>query len=50
MGRVPAPGEFTEQDGLRIDVLGGSERRVSQVRVSQVKVAKASGTDNGKKE
>lgn len=35
LGRVPAKGEVAEQDGLRIEVLSGSDRRVSQVRVSR---------------
>lgn len=35
LGHVPAKGEVAEQDGLRIEVLSGSDRRVSQVRVSR---------------
>ena len=33
-GHVPSPGEFVERDGLRIEVLSSSARRVDQVRVS----------------
>ncbi len=35
LGHVPAKGEIAEQAGLRIEVLSGSDRRVSQVRVSR---------------
>jgi CBS domain containing-hemolysin-like protein len=35
MGHVPAKGESAERDGLRIEVLASSDRRVSQVRLSR---------------
>jgi CBS domain containing-hemolysin-like protein len=35
MGRVPAPGEGIERDGIRIDVLASNELRVDQVRISR---------------
>lgn len=35
LGRVPQPGEFVERDGIRVEVLASSERRVEQVRVSK---------------
>jgi CBS domain containing-hemolysin-like protein len=35
LGRVPAPGEFVERDGIRVDVLSSDEMRVEQVRLSQ---------------
>ena len=34
LGRVPKAGEHVESDGLRIEVISASERRVEQVRVS----------------
>jgi putative hemolysin len=36
LGRVPAPGEFVERDGIRVDVLSSDEMRVEQVRLSQL--------------
>ena len=33
LGRVPAPGESVERDGIHIDVLASDELRVAQVRV-----------------
>jgi CBS domain containing-hemolysin-like protein len=33
LGRVPAVGDVVERDGIRIEVLAGSDRRVDQVRV-----------------
>jgi putative hemolysin len=36
MGRVPKPGETIEQEGIRIEVLASDEKRVGQVRLSQV--------------
>lgn len=35
LGRVPQTGEFVERDGIRVEVLASSERRVEQVRVSK---------------
>jgi putative hemolysin len=35
LGRVPQPGEFVEREGIRVEVLASSERRVEQVRVSK---------------
>ncbi|MES1261229.1 MAG: hemolysin family protein, partial [Acidobacteriota bacterium] len=34
MGRVPKPGEATERDGIRIEVLASDDLRVEQVRIS----------------
>ncbi|MBX5493706.1 MAG: HlyC/CorC family transporter [Bryobacteraceae bacterium] len=36
LGRVPAPGEVVERDGIRIEVLAGNELRVEQVRISRI--------------
>jgi len=33
-GRIPQKGEVVTQDGLRLEVLQASERRVERVRVS----------------
>ncbi len=35
-GHIPFPGEVVEQDGLRFEVLGATDRRIEQVRVSLV--------------
>jgi magnesium and cobalt exporter, CNNM family len=35
LGRVPAPGESVDRDGIRIDVLASDELRVGQVRISK---------------
>lgn len=35
LGRVPQPGEYVDRDGIRVEVLASSERRVEQVRVSK---------------
>ena len=35
LGHVPQAGEAVEREGLRIEVLAGNERRVSQVRISR---------------
>jgi putative hemolysin len=40
LGRVPKPGESVEREGIRIDVLAGSEFRVEQVRVSKAAVSR----------
>jgi CBS domain containing-hemolysin-like protein len=37
LGHVPQAGESVERNGLRIEVLASSERRVEQVRISKVK-------------
>jgi len=34
LGRVPAPGESIERDGIRVEVLASDEMRVEQVRLS----------------
>jgi CBS domain containing-hemolysin-like protein len=34
MGRVPKPGEATERDGIRVEVLASDDLRVEQVRMS----------------
>jgi putative hemolysin len=36
LGRVPRPGERVEHDGIRVEVLAGSERRVNQVRITRL--------------
>jgi CBS domain containing-hemolysin-like protein len=33
LGHVPRAGEFADRDGVRIDVLGSDELRVTQVRI-----------------
>ena len=33
-GRIPQKGEILEEDGLRFEVLGSTERRVERVRIS----------------
>ncbi|RZU42617.1 hemolysin family protein [Edaphobacter modestus] len=33
-GRIPAPGEIVEEDGLRMQVLASTDRRVDRLRVS----------------
>jgi putative hemolysin len=33
-GRIPKKGEIIEEDGLRLEVLQATERRVERVRVS----------------
>jgi CBS domain containing-hemolysin-like protein len=38
-GRIPAPGEVFEDNGLRFEVLDSTERRVERVRVSLQKVS-----------
>ena len=35
LGRVPKPGEALEREGIRIEVLAGSELRVERVRISK---------------
>ena len=35
LGRVPAPGETVDRDGIRIEVLASDELRVGQVRISR---------------
>jgi len=35
LGRLPAPGEVVEREGLRIQVLASDELRVEQVRISK---------------
>jgi putative hemolysin len=35
LGRVPKPGESTERDGLRVEVLASDEMRVEKVRLSK---------------
>jgi putative hemolysin len=33
-GHIPLPGEVVEQDGLRLEVLASTDRRIDQIRVS----------------
>src|SRR5580765_4921661 len=35
LGRLPAPGEVVEREGIRIEVLASDELRVEQVRISK---------------
>ncbi|HWB82643.1 MAG TPA: hemolysin family protein [Bryobacteraceae bacterium] len=35
LGRVPAPGESVDRDGIRVEVLASDELRVGQVRISK---------------
>ncbi|MBV9744466.1 MAG: HlyC/CorC family transporter, partial [Acidobacteriia bacterium] len=35
LGRVPAPGEFVERDGVRLKAMASDELRVEQVRISR---------------
>jgi CBS domain containing-hemolysin-like protein len=35
LGRLPAPGEVVERDGIRIEILASDELRVEQVRISK---------------
>lgn len=39
MGRIPAPGEVAELDGLRFEVLEASSRRVERLRISRKRPA-----------
>jgi putative hemolysin len=39
LGRVPAPGEVVDRDGIRIEVLVSDELRVGQVRISKSQIA-----------
>ncbi len=50
LGHVPAAGECVERDGLRIEVLNASDRRVSEVRLSRVEKAASNGERNGKEQ
>jgi putative hemolysin len=42
LGRVPSVGDVVEREGIRIEVLAASDRRVDQVRVMR-----AEGASNG---
>ena len=42
LGRVPAVGDIVEREGIRIEVLAASDRRVDQVRVMR-----SEGVSNG---
>ena len=35
LGHVPQVGEAVERDGIRVEVLAGSDRRVEEVRISR---------------
>jgi CBS domain containing-hemolysin-like protein len=35
LGRVPKAGEFVDRDGIRVEVLGSDELRVTQVRIGK---------------
>jgi CBS domain containing-hemolysin-like protein len=43
LGHVPAVGEATQRDGIAITVLAANDRRVDQVRVTQVDEIKGNG-------
>ncbi|HYI96653.1 MAG TPA: hemolysin family protein [Bryobacteraceae bacterium] len=43
LGRVPEVGETIEREGVRIEVLGGNELRVDQVRISRAEPANSNG-------
>jgi putative hemolysin len=43
LGRVPEVGETIERDGVKIEVLGGNELRVEQVRISKAEPATSNG-------
>jgi CBS domain containing-hemolysin-like protein len=43
LGRVPEVGEAIERDGVRIEVLGGNELRVDQVRISKAEATNGNG-------
>jgi putative hemolysin len=46
MGRVPAPGDSVEREGIRIEVLGANGLRVDQVRISRaVPVTETNGKE-----
>ena len=51
LGRVPKAGEEVEKEGLRIEVLSASDRRVEQVRVSEAAAKEiASPAESAEKE
>lgn len=50
LGRVPAKGEFAEQDGIRIEVLSSSDLRVEQVRVSKLAEPESTASPVAEKE
>jgi CBS domain containing-hemolysin-like protein len=33
-GHIPLPGEVVEEDGLRMEVLASTDRRIDRIRVS----------------
>ena len=35
-GHIPLPGEVVEEDGLRLEVLASTDRRIDRIRVSLV--------------
>jgi CBS domain containing-hemolysin-like protein len=41
LGRVPRAGEVVEREGIRLEVLAGSELRVEQVRISKLESVKS---------
>jgi CBS domain containing-hemolysin-like protein len=45
-GRIPSPGEVIEEDGLRLEVISGTSRRIDRIRVSLVP-AKPADAENG---
>ena len=35
-GHIPLPGEVVEEDGLRLEVLNSTDRRIDRIRVSLI--------------
>ena len=35
-GHIPLPGEVVEEDGLRLEVLASTDRRIDRIRVSLI--------------
>jgi CBS domain containing-hemolysin-like protein len=40
-GHIPLPGEVVEEDGLRLEVLASTDRRIDRIRVSLVHPAES---------
>ena len=45
-GHIPLPGEVVEEDGLRLEVLASTDRRIGRIRVSLVAVAEDEAVRN----
>ncbi|HWB33223.1 MAG TPA: hemolysin family protein [Acidobacteriaceae bacterium] len=46
-GHIPMPGEVVEEDGLRLEVLASTERKVERVRVSLRQVSEQANAEAG---